>query len=277
MKKENSTWSNWWQALLVVSLVWSGIFSVWFANNVYDKETFVTVVTDSLKSEEVKGAVAGDLVTKFESEYPLLGKVAGPTLDKVFQGVLGSNLLDKIYDRAATSAYRQLTTNEPAAVVINVKAATDFLMPVLVAVDPQVAQRAAALPDQIVLVAERQLPNISPVASFIVNFGRVLGLLGVGLLFYFVYKANQKPATARLFISLGLVTAVVSGLVYLFSQSASDYLLSQANSEAGRVLLEQLFKRFTVDLVNVSTSLFFGGLIIAVIASFWGRLKKSKS
>ncbi len=260
--------------LLVVALLWMGIFSVWFSNNIYDHDNFVKVTTESLKSENVRSAVASDLVAKIESSYPILGQVAGPTLNKVFLGILGSDLFDKIYTRAAESAYKQLTTNESTEVSIDVKGATAFLMPLLEAKDPELAKRVENLPDEVVLVPDGQIPNISPAASFVVNFGRALGLIGLGLLIYLMLKAESTKIRVELIKNLGLFTTVVSAFIYLVVKTSRNYSITLPSTNSGQALVTELFDRFTVDLNNFAVLLFFVGLLIMGGVFFYKRSKQ---
>lgn len=250
------------------------MFSVWFTNNVYDKDNFLTVTTQTLQSEEVRSAVAANVVERFSDNYPILGQVAGPTLNKIFLGILDSSLFDRIYTRVAESTYTQLTTNESTAVVINVKDATDFLMPLLQAKDPEIAARVENLPSEIVIIPDGQLPNISAAAGIIMNFGRALGLVGLGLVAYWIWR--EERGRAKLINNLSLTISLLSAFVFLSVSSLRDFVVSQTTSSSGQILAGELYDRFTVDLSNISILLFFAGLITVAGMAFQSRTKTAK-
>ncbi|HSX57994.1 MAG TPA: hypothetical protein VLE47_01845 [Candidatus Saccharimonadales bacterium] len=263
----NSTLLIWVKTIIVGLLLWIGFFSVWFTNDIYNKDNFTQTLTSVLKDEEVRQAVADQMVANFSDKFPILGKVLGPTLNKTFVGVLGSDLFDKVYSKLASGTYDQLTSTRPKAVVINVGDATNFLSPLLEKAAPELSQKLSELPSEVVIIKAGQIPNIAAAASFITTFGRGALVLGIVLLAYFFFQAKSFVLRKEFSQKLGIVIAVSSATVYLTLGAAKTYAISQANTPAGETIIKKLYEVFTVDLANFAALFVVVGIGVLVISS----------
>lgn len=265
MNKTGLTAGSILSLVLAVLFFWVFIFSIWFSNNIINRDTFVSKTVSVLESEQVRNAISTELVDRVKERRPIVGAVTAPILSKIIVGILDTDLFDAVYRRMAEELHLQLTTKNPRPLVINVKDTAEFIRPLVERQNPDLIDN---LPDQIVVIGQGQVPSLYRIGSILSVLGPVLLIVAIVILALVWRKVVQKRS---FFTILGLIIAASGFLFYFIVPAIGSYAVSSAQSANTAIVIDSLFKSFTSPLVRLSLSAFVMGLLIAAVSAFLKR------
>lgn len=265
MKREDFSLANVLGLIFAVLLFWVFAFNIWFSNTILNQENFVNTTTSVLTSEASRNAIASDVVEVTQDNFPIIGTVTAPIIEKVVVGLLDTDLFSKIFTNLSEEVYFQLTTSNPKALEINIGGIIALIQPFLQEQDQELISN---IPQKITLIGENEIPNISSFANTLALVGPVsliVALLITGL----VWRAFSNKR--NYFIVLGLVGAASGFLVYSIIPVVGNYMMSGISSSNGIYIATSLYNAFTTDLVDFSLAILLAGLFTAFVAKFVKR------
>ena len=248
--------------VLAVIFFWVFAISIWFTNNILDRDTFVNKTTAVLETEQSRTAISNEIVGRIRQNRPIIGTITAPILSKIIVGVLDTDIFDTIYTRMAQELHLQLTTRNPRPLTIDVKDTAEFIRPLVEERNPDLID---SLPDQIVIIKENQIPSIYRFGTVLTITGPVLLIAGLVILILVFRSASSK----RSFVTvLGLSLAASGFLVYYLVPAIGSSVSSLASSTNSAVIIDSLYRSFTDPLVRLSTTVLVLGSLTTVAGLF---------
>lgn len=250
---------------LAVILFWIFAFNIWFSNTILNQENFVNTTTQVITTEESRNAIASEVVEITQENFPIIGSVTAPLIQKVVVGILDTELFTTIFEKLSEEIYFQLTNPNPKPLEINIGGAISLIEPFL---DDQDTELFANIPDKITLIGENEIPNISQFANTLAIIGPIsliAGLILIGLIWRMI--TNKR----NYFIAVGLISAASGFLVFSLIPVIGNYIASGVTSANGLYIINELYAAFTQKLVDLSLAVLVIGLFTALIAKYVKR------
>lgn len=260
------------EIILSVLFIWIFIFSIWYSNNITNRQNFVNKTTQILQTENVRNAISNEIIDIVKSKKPLVGTISAPVLSNIITGVLDTDLFTAIYKRMAGELHLQLTTKNPRPLLIDVAQTKEFIAPLISGKDATLLEE---FPDQIIIIKKNQIPSLY-------LFGTYLGILGpalfivslVMLAFIWLKSANKISFFFKLFITV----SAFGLLIYFLIPTIGNYLIANFQSINLSIIVNEIFKTFTESLVKLAFgSIVFGiGGVVLIFFFKKGSIKKLK-
>lgn len=250
---------------LAVILFWIFAFNIWFSNTILNQENFVNTTTQVITTEESRNAIASEVVEITQENFPIIGSVTAPLIQKVVVGILDTELFTTIFEKLSEEIYFQLTNPNPKPLEINIGGAISLIEPFL---DDQDTELFANIPNKITLIGENEIPNISQFANTLAIIGPIsliAGLILIGLIWRMI--TNKR----NYFIAVGLISAASGFLVFSLIPVIGNYIASGVTSANGLYIINELYAAFTQKLVDLSLAVLVIGLFTALIAKYVKR------
>ncbi len=248
--------------IISVLFLWIFFFSVWYSNNITNKQNFVNKTTQVLQSETVRTAISNEIIDTIKQKRPLIGTLSAPVLSNVITGVLDTDLFANIYRRMAGELHLQLTSKNPRPLIIDVAQAKEFIAPLIVNRD---ATLIDSFPNQIVIIGKNQIPSLYLFGTYLGILGPLLLIAGLVMLGFTWYKSRDKRS---FFIKLFLTISAYGVLIYFLIPTVGNYLVSNFQSINLAIIVNEVFNAFTDPIVNFSMGTIIVGFVGAVICFF---------
>lgn len=244
--------------VLAVFFFWIFFLSLWFSNNISDRDSFVNKTVSVFESEQVRNAISTELVDKIRERRPIIGAVTAPILSKIIVGILDTDLFDTIYRRMSEELHLQITTRNPRPLTIEVRETAEFIRPLVERQNPELIDN---LPERLIIIGENQIPSLYGVGSILPILGPILLIAGIVILLLVWRKSGNKR---RYFTILGLVVSASGFLFYFMIPAVGTHLVSNTQNTNTAVVIDSLFKTFTAPLVQLCVAAFIIGLFISL-------------
>lgn len=232
--------------VISVLFVWVFIFSIWYSNNITNRNNFVNKTTEVLQTEVVRDAIANEIIDIVKQKRPLIGTLSASVLSNVITGVLDTNLFATIYSRLAGELHLQLTTKNPRPLEIDVTQTKQFIAPLISSQDSTLLNE---FPDKIVIIKKNQIPSLYLFGTYLGIFGVAFLIVAILILGLTYIKTKNKRGY---FLKLSSTILIVGILIYFIIPSIGTYIGSNFDSVNMSIIVNEVFVSFTNPLVNAS-------------------------
>jgi hypothetical protein len=197
-------------ALLAVANI-----SLWATRDVFSSEHFGELVTEGLQSDQASRTLGGLIADQILANKPDLPVIAQVAAGEIAAWVLRRPVLAPVLEKAAATADLILTTSLDDAVSIDLEKAIPFVVGVVTAIDPELADSLGSVRDTgpLKLLGPDELPRLRQAAK-IVPWLWPLSAFGAIVLFAAAYWSAQKRSEALVFIGSGVVITGVFQLLF---------------------------------------------------------------
>ncbi len=240
--------------------------ALWVNRYIFDASNFTQVTTASLTSESSRRAMAQSITNRALQDYPTVRNVINNSAVNVVSGVLGSDQVENVLQRAISRLQIALTSNNLESIVIDLSGPKDVLTRIINVVGQQreVKVNPDNIPSEIVLLDADKIPDFYKYGVFFLWLGPI-ALIGAAVLTavpYFKLRQNYK------FIMLvqGAALLVVSLLALLLGPLFRPPLLANLNRDEARIVIGNLYDAFIATFNAQTTSLIIAGIIVMAVS-----------
>jgi len=250
--------------------------SLWITLNVLSAERFGELVAEGLQSPEATQAIAGEVVDHFLSDYPAVRAIAGPVAEDLIAGLLQHEILASVIETAATAANLALTKDLRDFVPLEVQEIAPFIVGVVYAVDPELAERISAeLPSgPITLLRVDELPNLSTVSSALPWIWPIAALGAFGLFALAIWRGQDR---ARSVIYTGIGVAVTGGIMLLFIPAIRLASTGGVETSTALIVVGSVVDALVRGYVIQNILLIIVGLIFLIVGRNSLRQRRGKA
>lgn len=273
--KPEQRWSNaklFGFGLIAAVLLLVANSAFWANNQLFNTANFSRTATSAITAESSRQAIATSLTERIFADRPVALQVVGDTSTKLISGLLDSQRFESAVARATTRLQTYVTSEDQQSVVINLEGLKQVISTLIALSDQAGATRVdpAQIPNEITVVDADNFPSFYNQGVTLLWLGP-LALIGATLLLAWPHiKRRAERVTA-----IGLqATALLTGsvLALLIGPLFRPMFLAKANSESGRVVLENLYNGF-IGTFNDQTMWLIWLALLAILAAggLWFR------
>lgn len=265
-------------SLLVTLLVLMASTSYWLSANIYDADKFVETTVGVIQKEEVRTAIANEMVDQVLEGNPFFHVYFSEPVVSAISGFIGSSEVTPIFEKMAYRVHTLLTSPEPQGVSIDLsglKANVELLSTVLSAVT-EAGIPELEIPDEIVIIEKGSVPSVYRPTIGFVSFGPFALLLAIIITVLMVIAVEAKER-ARVIEILGITIAlggiVFSGLIPSFQ----PMVITQFASPNTRFIAQEVYNIFSQDLIIRTSYVILVGVVIFIIGLVYGNIELKKN
>lgn len=256
---------------LSVFFVLFAVFSLWVSGNIYNSERFKNNVLTSFRKEDVKNAIASEIVDRILADNPGFSEIAGSPAKSAISGVLGSSFLEPVIEKGAERFQNYITTGQEE-VSIDLNPVNDLLSGIARA-SGNSEQTPQIKNTTLVLVPANAFPKLNTWLKVITTLGPILGLTGLILLTYLIYKSEVKLLT---FQTIGIFLLVGTAINILLIPFVSSLIRQNAPSGNAAIIASETFNTFAKSYLNMLLISLLIGILLTALPFYWSRLYKPK-
>ncbi len=257
-------------------------FSLWLNNNIFSRDTFVKTVVSTVRTHEVRNAIASETVDQLFENSPILDRLAGNTLTSAISGLLASDLARPVLDRMAARVNILLTSKRPMGIEFDISPIKGFVKPITSVLEKRfgLAESQQKLPNTITLVKKGEFPSIYSWAIVLLWIGPIVGLIGLGTIIGLIWKSTheQRPSVLKV---IGASMTIGAFLFIVLTTLLKAPILASISSSNAQIIAENLFDAFAGKLTAQTWILTVAGLLLVgagyLIPEAEGYYKKSRS
>ena len=220
--------------LLVVANV-----SLWATRSIFNPERFGVLVAEGLQSDRATQAIASEVVDHLLADFPAVRTIAGPVAEEFVAALLQHPVGTTVLETVAAGANLVLTTDITDIVPLELQEIIPFVVGVIYAIDPDLAEQIAAelKSSPLALLNPAELPNLRT-ASRVLPWLWPIALLGaVGL---FAAAIRWGPNRAKSIFYTGTGIAITGGTMLLFVPAIRSASTGAATSSMGRIVVGEV-------------------------------------
>lgn len=271
-RNTQSTAKRPWLTPTIISAVCAAILFVvansafWVNRYIFDTNNFTQVATTSLTSESSRQAIASEIVNKTLADYPTVKNVVENPATNVISGVLGSDQVENILEKAITKLQVSVTSSNPQSLVINLEGPKDFLTKIVdvVSKQRQVNVNPDNIPSEIVLINKDNIPNFYKYGVLFLWLGPIALLGGAALVAYPYIKWRSYYKV--LMMVQGGALVVASLLALLIGPLFRPPLLSKIASPDARTVVSNLYNAFIATFNSQTQLLVVVGVLVMALS-----------
>lgn len=254
-----------WLSILAVIFILVFNFSFWLNRSIFDKEAFVNETVTVIQSQDVRNAIAGEIIDQAFADLPLIRETVGDFAQSAISGLLGSRAIKPVIRALAAGFNDLITAKEPKAVVIDTSGIVNFIKPIASAVNQRLGtQIPTDLPTSIVLVKKGQIPTIYSWGMVLLWVGPVVGLIGLGIIVGMIWVSHASKRRSVLKI-IG-ATLALGGVIFIILVSMfQSPILASIDSENVRTIVSNIYSAFAGRLMAQTWLLVFIGVLFVVV------------
>ncbi len=262
-----------WLRPTIVSAIFAALLFIiansafWVNRYIFDTNNFTQVATTSLTSESSRNAIASEITNKALADYPTARNIAGDTITKVVSGVLGTDQVENVLEKAITKLQVSVTSSDQQSLVINLEGPKALLTKVVDVVSTQrdVQINPDNIPSEIVLVNKDNIPDFYKYGVVFLWLGPI-ALIGALVLVGYPYIKWHKNYKLVMMTQAGAL--VVTGLLaMLLGPLFRPPLLSKVSSPDARTVVGNLYNAFISTFNNQTAMLVFFGVAVMLVAT----------
>lgn len=241
--------------------------ALWVNRYIFDTNNFTQITTESLTSESSRRAMAQAITNRALEDFPAVRNVVNNSAVNVVSGVLGSDQVETVMQKAVSKLQVVLTSNNQESIVIDLSGPKMVLSRIIDAVGEhrQVKVNPENIPNEIVLLDAAKIPDFYKYGVFFLWLGPI-ALIGAAVLTavpYFKLQQNYK----FIMLAQGGALLIVSLLALLVGPLFRPPLLANLTREEGRIVVGNLFDAFMATFNAQTTSLIIAGLVVVLAAA----------
>ena len=248
-----------------VVFIWVFLFSIWYSNNILNKEKFIATTTRVIQTEVVRNAISDEVITNVVKKRPIIGAITAPLLSKVLAGVMDTQLFSNVTVRAAQELHMQLTSANPRELTIDLTPAKQIINPLFEKGDSQLIQ---SIPNKIAILEKNQIPSLYRFGTYLTILGPILFISALIMLGLIWRRIKDKRSYL---VILSLIVAASGLMVYFLIPAIGNALIAQASSVNIATIINEVYIAFTSQISQFAINVLMGGLVVAVMAKFIKR------
>lgn len=239
--------------------------AIWINRQIFDENNFTTTTVTSLTSQSSRDAIAGKIVDESLKNYPSIHNAADDSLTKTISGLLDGDRVQTLLTKSVSRLHIYLTSKNQKDVVINLSGIKDTINR-LAEVSGRdenggkLLQRVQNTPDQIVLVQEKNVPDLYKYGLFF-SFLAPLALLIALVLIAFPYIKGRANYLSIMLVQ-GIMIILIGLLSFLIGPLFRPAVLSSIQDPSGRTIVENLYNSFLATFNTQNLWLVIIGLIM---------------
>ena len=263
----------------------------WYKNYIYNVEAFADRVVETVQTEEVRNAIAEEIVADTLSETPLLKELLGDFASSAISGLLGSSQFEPVIDKTARKFHQIVIAEEPEDITLDITpivSISSALLAVTSITDLEVPgdvqeslDEISGMDTEIVLVEAKEIPSMYNITYTMAWLGPLAGLFGILLIIYALWATEDKVQTI---VNFGVFLAAGVLLSLLAIPYFQSIIATSTADPLTRVIVDTVFELFTDDLVNILRTegiigllIILFGFILSIFAYSGDSKKTSKS
>lgn len=245
-------------------LLFSAQSAYWVNHTVFNKTTFTHIISSSLMASSSRDAIASTVVDEALKERPLIREAIGDRAASFIAGLLGSDIGERVITSVSEKAYQYATSPNREDIAVRLTAIKQPIAAIVAVAEStgrDVAIDPSKIPDQITLVKEETVPDLSGVLVGMIWLEPLLWLATIGLFGGYIYRGRRSYARAVYHVIAVIAVVGLIGLV------ATPLLPPQVAAVVPEVDLRVLAETLTANFLAPFRSQMIGMLVVvAVIA-----------
>lgn len=240
--------------------------ALWVNRYVFNTENFTQVTTQSLTSESSRQAMAQAITNEALKDYPTVKNVINNSAVNIISGVLGSDQVETVLQKATSRLQVALTSNNQESIVINLEGPKSVLTQVIDIVGQrrEVKVNPDNIPSEIVLLDADKIPDFYKYGLFFLWLGPI-ALIGAAILSALPYFKLRQNYRMIMLVQGGALT--LAGLLTLLAGPLfKPPLLASLNRQEGRTVIGNLYDAFMATFTAQTSALIIAGLLVMVAA-----------
>lgn len=207
--------------------------SMWVKNTLMNQTEFKSIFMTTIMQEQNRNAVASKIVDEALKNRPVIKNVAGDRLTSLVSGLLASDMGERIIGNLTTKIYSYVTRPNPQNVQLNltvIKEPLAALSSVAQTVGAKTTLDTNAIPDTIVLVNAKEVPNLNGVYVAFIWLAPIFWLLTLGTFSLYVYLGKREYAKRvyRSYIAV-VIVGIICLMVAAYLPSSLGAMVSDDN------------------------------------------------
>lgn len=208
---------GWKQWVGIVLLIIGGLSffmaqsASWISTGIFDQQTFVETTGKVLDTEESRRDIATIIIDRSLEDRPIIKKVAGSQATNLLTGMLGSDLAANAYQRLANGVYAYITSPNQQDITVDltsIKAPISGIVSFAENRGREVKLDPSQIPDQIVLIDEAQVPDLSGYIRTILVLNALFWLVTIICFAWYVFL-QDTGRVRRLYQVLAVLAATI--------------------------------------------------------------------
>ena len=261
-------------SIIAVILVLIANLALWFTDEIFDSEEFVHKTVQIIEREEVRDAIAAEIVDEAFADQPLIQLIAGNVLEPVISGLLGADILEPAIETLAEAVHTALTS-KPQAITIDTSGIVEFVKPLATAINERLGTQinAANIPDTVVIAEKGDIPSIYIFGVVMLWVGLFSTIIGLGLIIWLIW-VNRGDRRRYVLKTIGFSLIVGAAIVLIVLQAIGATVLSPIDNENLEIVASNIFDVFVGVLKWQNWILIIIGIVLIAVGQYLPGLKE---
>lgn len=208
--------------------------AAWVNHIVFDKQTFTTITSGVIHSEESRHAIASGIVNRALEDRPVLQRTISDKATQLVTGLLSTDIVTQATNTFIDRAYGYATSKDPQPIAFDLTGIKTPIARIVALAEDQgreVSFDPNKIPDTIELFNPDQLPNIYGFSIMMMILGPVFWLSVAAIFGYYIYRGGKAFYAKRVYIvgSVIIITSLLGLLIGPLLPPPVGALVSPAN------------------------------------------------
>lgn len=262
-KKPTRTFSVKKILIMVVTVVVIMLLSlmVWAKNNIYDSQRFSTTLVSTIKTEETRQAVAGELTDQVFSGRPVAQRLLSQPTQSVVSSLLVNDRFNQLLTKMVANISQRMTLGKTEAIQIDISGFSNGIKAVQQAIAPD-TQLNLPTGDaaKITIVKANTLPNLHKPGQLLMLVTPFLALALLAFIVITLFSSQQKSLWLR---DSGIVLIASSAILLTLVYSIASYLSTMAQDQNQQIIIQNIFGALVQRFQDFETKILFIGIALA--------------
>jgi hypothetical protein len=253
--------------LISIALLLIANFSFWLSSTIYNPQNFSSLVVETYQQQDVRDAIAAEIVDNTLESKPLVRQVIGGPVQSAISGLLSSQAFESVLSKAAVRFQNYLTTNNRQDVTIEVGQVATFIKAAATTVSPQLGEQVPDVStEKITLVKANSLPNINKWLKPIMTIGPIVGMIGLVIIGYVIYVSENRWSAVKQIGLYLFIGTILFALLIPYFRTILQGNITDSNAEIVATATYDTFAgilaRLLVYYVLIAVAMFFTGFFL---------------
>jgi len=249
-------------SIIITALLLVANTSYWYNREILDGPQFVSTFSQGLLDEDSKEAIATEVVDRGLASRPLIKLAFGKIGKSAVYSLLSNQYFQSELHTVATRAHKRITSPTDPELGINIVALKEYVLPLIGLVRPDLTQNLniQELPDRVVLIPSKDIPQLYRYTAPILWTGWISFILVLLLSLYYFHKNHDTEYSLRI---LGVSLIFGSLLVISAAVTMQPLLTGTIQNTNVKTIVENITLLFVTTYVLQVFVLFFIGILMA--------------
>lgn len=261
-----------WLKPTIISAIFAGILfcvansAVWVNRYIFNTENFTSVATQAITSESSRQAIAQQITNKALADYPTVRNVVDDAATKVISGVLGSDQVENVLQKAISKLQVAVTSNNQESITIDLTGPKELLTKVVDVVGErrEVKVNPDNIPSEIVILDKDKIPDFYKYSVLFLWLGP-LAFIGAVVLIIFPYVKHKDQYKLIMLVQSGALL-LASLMALLIGPLFRPPILSRVATPEARTVITNIYNAF-IATFNAQTVVLVGVALLVMLAS----------